>query len=136
MNTCRKLRKLRWCNSRTGQSRPISTAVERPSSLTRAGCVGGLHILMPRSTALNRVVRFSLSTDAFTKSDEPSGAPYPRSGATETLLLRTGVGVEKVTVICRSRSSRSMLQGRNPAHALLDFHFRRLVDHDGATRPF
>src|SRR4051812_26598914 len=69
MNTRRERRKLHWCNSRTGQC-PISTGVGRPSSLTRAGCVGGLHILMPRSTAPNRVVRFSLSTEASTTSDE------------------------------------------------------------------
>ncbi|HEX4919671.1 MAG TPA: hypothetical protein VFV92_02910, partial [Candidatus Bathyarchaeia archaeon] len=35
-------------------------------------------------------------------------------------LVKSGVGVEKVTVISRPRSSRSMLQGRVPAHALLD----------------
>src|ERR1700686_1617365 len=45
------------------------------------------------------------------------------------------VGVEKVTEISRMRFSRSMLEGSDPAHALLDSHRRRPADHDGAKRP-
>src|SRR2546428_801500 len=53
-----------------------------------------------------------------------------------SLWWKSNVGVEKVTVICRPRWSRSMLQGRNRVHALLDFRSRRLAHHDGATHPF
>src|ERR1035438_2443760 len=53
----------------------------------------------------------------------------------ESQLLQNLVGVEKVTEISRMRFSRSMLEGSDPAHALLDSDRRRTADHDGATRP-
>ena len=42
------------------------------------------------------------------------------------------MGVEKVTVISTWGGGRSVLQGRNPCHALLDHHARR-AHHDGTT---
>jgi hypothetical protein len=43
------------------------------------------------------------------------------------------VGVEKVTVISKRSGSRSVVEGRNPCHALLDRHSGRRAHHDGAT---
>ena len=46
-------------------------------------------------------------------------------------VLQTGVGVEKVTSISGMRFGRSMLEGSDLTHALLDSHHRRTADHDG-----
>jgi len=45
--------------------------------------------------------------------------------------MQSYVGVEKVISISRMRFSRSMLEGKDPCHAALDFHLRRPADHDG-----
>jgi hypothetical protein len=41
------------------------------------------------------------------------------------------VGVEKVTVISTPSGSRSLVEGKNPFHVLLDDHSRRRAHHDG-----
>jgi hypothetical protein len=43
---------------------------------------------------------------------------------TQSQLLKTGMDVEKVIVICGPRDGKSMLHGRDSADALLDFHCR------------
>jgi len=63
-------------------------------------------------------------------------AVYCQRKAEEAQLSKTGVGVEKVTVIGRLNGSRSVVKGRNPCHALLNHHSRRRAHHDGATRSF
>src|SRR5271169_1544139 len=58
-----------------------------------------------------------------------------KTAAGQGQRVKWGVGVEKGTSISRMRFSRSMLEGSDPTHALVDSHRRRTADHDGATRP-